>query len=94
MAKYVRLQKEADVLFFLKRKPALQRALKELNLKLSPTGQMLGIPFDGCPFDGCPLPLDLREYIVNPAAVRARTAPRAKGTARLKTAARKRTKRA
>ena len=86
MAKHVRLQKEADVLFLLKRRPALQKVLKQLDLKLSPTGQLLGIPFDGCPFDGCPLPLDLREYIVNPAAVRTRTA------ARTKTAARKRNK--
>jgi hypothetical protein len=84
MAKHERLRKESDVLFLLKRRPALQRVLKQLDLKLSPTGQLMPLPFDGCPFDGCPLPFDLREFIVNPAAI--------KRTAALKRAPRKRTK--
>jgi hypothetical protein len=89
MAKHERLRKESDVLFLLKRKPALQRVLRELNLRLSPTGALLPLPFDGCPFDGCPVPFDLREFIVNPAA--RRTLP-GKRTVGLKRAPRKRTK--
>jgi hypothetical protein len=90
MAKHERLRKEADVLFLLKRKPALAKVLRELNIRLSTTGALLPLPFDGCPFNGCPLDLDLRDIVVNPAA-RRRTVPGAR-TATLKRTARKRTK--
>jgi hypothetical protein len=103
VAKYVRLQTEADVLFLLKRKPELAKALRQLDLKLSPRGELLGIPFDGCPFDGCPIDPGLREHIVNPAArvvtgprvkagPRVKVPRRVKAGGRLKGAARKRTK--
>jgi hypothetical protein len=80
-----RLGKEADVLFLLKRQPALRKALKELDLRISDTGVLLAIPLQACPFDGCPLPFDLRDVIVKQPALK-RTAPLKR------TAARKRTK--
>ena len=90
MARHERLRKESDVLFLLKRKPALQRVLRELDLKLSSTGALMPLPFAGCPFDGCPIPFDLREFIINPGAVRRPGA--GKRTTALKRTSRKRTK--
>jgi len=75
------MRNEAAVLYLLKRKPALRRVLKQLNLKLDGAGRLMGIPFDGCPFrvDGCPLPIPMDEDVIvrsqrPPATKRAKTA--------------------
>lgn len=65
-----KLEKEADVLFLLKRQPALVKVLKQLDMKISPTGRLLPVPQSACPFNGCQPPFDLREFIERGAAVR------------------------
>jgi len=57
---HVPLENEAAVRNLLQRKPALRRVLKELDLKLSTTGQIMPVPQSACPFrvDGCPIAMD------------------------------------
>ena len=80
-------EKESDVLFLLKRQPSLVTVLKQLDLKLTTKGRIIGPPASACPFGGCQPSLDLLEMIERGQTIRT-------GRTGLKTARRKRTKRA
>jgi hypothetical protein len=85
----VPLEKESDVLFLLKRQPALVTVLKQLDLRLTTKGRIIGPIQSGCPFSGCQPSLDLRELIERGQTIRtART-----GRTGLKAARRKRAQR-
>lgn len=80
----VPLEKESDVLFLLKRQPALVTVLKRLDVKLTPKGRLIPPIQSACPFSGCQPSLDLQELIERGQAVKRS----------VKAARRKRTKRA